>query len=339
MQIITAYKNFLIDRGLSEEICQAYGLQWMPDGRLAIPVKDFNNKFLFNKYRRNPYLTDGPKYTYDAGSKSSLFGAQALSSKDVHGVVVCEGELDALLISDKFTGYHIVGVSSTGGCGTWKEEWNEMLKDKQVFICYDSDPPGVIGAMKVHKKIPGSKIMFLPNNIKLHPKDTTELFQMLKHDVPFKEVFHQMMHHSYIIPEKMFTTESVLEGEKKDIQRYWLQVIQELNKTKTDNYWAKIILEHSNNLKTYSAITKKLKSTGAEDVGVAKNYKITDLLKFSKNKAKCIWHKDDSPSLTYYPHNNTVYCFGCQRAGDAIDVYMQIHSTSFKEAVKALNSA
>ena len=332
MQIITAYNNFLFDRGLSEEMCEAYGLHWTTDGKLAIPVKDFNNKFLFNKYRRNPYLTTGAKYTYDAGSKSSLFGAQALSSKDVRGVFVCEGELDALLITDKFASYGMVGVSSTGGCGTWKEEWNEMLEGKQVYVLYDSDVPGIIGSLKVHQKIPGSKVLFLPKNIKFNPKDVTELHQ--QGPLQFKDEIHKMMHQYNVIQD--FTAEPVLEKERVRLQNYWLEVLREFNKTKRDNYWVKIVQEHINNLHTYKPVAKH-KRTGGEDVAVAKAHPIPDFVRFYRNKAKCIWHADDSPSLTYYPANNTVYCFGCQKAGDAIDVYMQIHGVPFKEAVKSLN--
>lgn len=333
MQIITAYNNYLKNRGLTEKACQMYDITWATDGRLIIPVKDFNNNLQFNKYRRNPYLTDGPKYTYDKGSKSSLFGAQFLPNNWLtKAVIVCEGELDAALITEHFyltTG--IVGVSSTGGCGTWKEEWNELLKDKRVYICYDTDGPGVMGAVKVHQRIPRSSLLFLPSKV----KDITELYQ--RDPDKFHQEIHDMMHRQYNIPEEdRIPGESITDAVKKKLQSEWLSTVNELNRMKIENYWAKTILEHVNNLKSYKPTVRK-KAVGVSNVGAAKAYKITEILKFVNNKAKCIWHKDDSPSLTYYPSNNTVYCFGCQKAGDSIDVYMQINNVSFKEAVTSLS--
>lgn len=67
-----------------------------------------------------------------------------------------------------------------------------------------------------------------------------------------------------------------------------------------------------------------------------KNVPITNFIKFTNSKAKCIWHKDDTPSLHYYPKTNTVYCFGCDKSADVISVVMQLHGLSFTEAVKKL---
>lgn len=334
MQIITAYANYLSERGLSEEICKEYDITWTPDGRLQIPVKDINGKVLFNKYRRNPYITTGPKYTYDFGSKASLFGADKLKT-NATTVLVCEGELDAVLAT-QLLGPAIIGVSSTGGCGTWNEEWNELLAKKHVYILYDSDIPGVMGSIKVHNKIPNSRVLFLPQNMKMNPKDFTELFQKLGKDyIKIMQEWNKMAMNDQVIN---IPFDSVFEKQKTEAQMEWVDRLRALNQQKKDNYWAKIVLNHVNNLQSYKNIPKK-SVTGGEDLTVAKGYKITDIVRFQQNKAKCIWHKDDSPSLTYYPSNNTVYCFGCQKAGDAVDVYMQVHNVNFKEAIKALNTS
>lgn len=331
MQIITAYDNYIYKRGLSENICILYGLDWGESGKLIIPVKDIEGKVIFNKYRRNPIIESGPKYTYDTGSKSSVFGLQMLSKYKDAKVIITEGELDAVMVTDKMEP-EFIGISSTGGCGTWNIEWNEHLQGRKVYICYDTDSPGVIGSIKVHQKIPQSKLMFLPNNVRLNPKDITELYQ--KSPSQFKETIAKMEISSEEIQE--FTTESLLEKEKKKLQDYWLDKQNLFNKEKKDNYWVKTVLEHINNLHVFKPIKKK--SFDGTDVEKAKATPIPNLIRFRQNKTKCIWHDDSTPSMTYYPETNTVHCFGCQKNGDAIDVYMQQHGATFKEAVNRLNN-
>lgn len=36
--------------------------------------------------------------------------------------------------------------------------------------------------------------------------------------------------------------------------------------------------------------------------------------------AKCIWHDDSTPSLVFYPENNSFFCFGCEEWGDTTDI-------------------
>lgn len=331
MQIITAYNNYIFNRGLSEEICHLYGLNWGDSGKLIIPVKNIEGTVLFNKYRRNPLIESGPKYTYDSGSKSSVFGLQMLTRYKEAKVIICEGELDAVMVTDKMSP-EFVGISSTGGCGTWNLEWNVYLENRQVFVCYDTDGPGVLGSLRVHQKIPDSKLMFLPQNLRLNPKDITELYQ--KSPSQFKETIYKMEREAEHIEK--FTTDSILEKEKKILQDYWLDKKKNFDKEKKDNYWVKIILEHVNNLHIHKQI-KKTKIEGT-DVEKAKATPIPNLIKFRQNKSKCIWHDDSTPSMTYYPETNTVHCFGCRKNGDAIDVYMQLHGLTFKQAINRLNN-
>jgi hypothetical protein len=69
-----------------------------------------------------------------------------------------------------------------------------------------------------------------------------------------------------------------------------------------------------------------------------KDIPISEYLEFNKaNKCKCIWHNDASPSLHYYPKNNTVYCFSCSKSGDIIDVIMQLNGCDFRQALKILS--
>ena len=73
------------------------------------------------------------------------------------------------------------------------------------------------------------------------------------------------------------------------------------------------------------------------DIENARVYPISNLLKFIHNKTRCIWHEEKTASLTYYPKTNTVYCFGCGKHGDAIDVYRTQTGRSFLEALDNLH--
>jgi len=80
----------------------------------------------------------------------------------------------------------------------------------------------------------------------------------------------------------------------------------------------------------------RIQSTSTDEMERAKEYPIEELLQFGHDKkAKCIWHNEKSGSLHLYP-TNKVYCFGCSKGGDAIDVYMALHNVPIKEAITYL---
>lgn len=68
----------------------------------------------------------------------------------------------------------------------------------------------------------------------------------------------------------------------------------------------------------------------------AKDYPIDQLVKVKHNKALCVWHNDTNPSMHYYRKTNKVYCFSCNKGGDAIDVVMQMKGCELPEAVAFL---
>ena len=73
-----------------------------------------------------------------------------------------------------------------------------------------------------------------------------------------------------------------------------------------------------------------------EQVYRAKQVPITELLQFKRGTTLCIFHDDKRPSLKYYPKDNHVFCFSCQRSADSIDLYMTLNGCDFKEAVRRL---
>lgn len=75
-----------------------------------------------------------------------------------------------------------------------------------------------------------------------------------------------------------------------------------------------------------------------EDIDRAREYPIDSIIDFSRaGYASCIFHSEDTASMYYYKKTNHCYCFGCNKAADAISVYRQVNGVSFVEAVKKLS--
>lgn len=147
------------DRGLTIETIKKHMLGY--DGeRITIPI--YNDKGDIVNVRK--YLKGGKgkdkMISYAEGyGAARLFPLQSLQHKDV---MVNEGEWDAMLAEQM--GFHSFTV--TGGAGTWEEEFTELLRDKNVVICYDIDKAGKQGANRVAHEIlevaNSVKILILP---------------------------------------------------------------------------------------------------------------------------------------------------------------------------------
>lgn len=118
---------------------------------------------------------------------------------------------------------------------------------------------------------------------------------------------------------------------KKDDEWFWRMIAEEVIIQPAKRYYEAIVRRN------VFALTKKSRKA-VLNIQKAKAYPITDLLEFNRaNKAKCIFHEDKDPSLTYYPKTNSVYCWGCNTYADSIKVYRQLKNCSFIEAVKQLS--
>lgn len=108
------------------------------------------------------------KYTSLYGSIVGIFNSDTLLK--CHTVVICEGEIDAMLLHQN----GIQAVSSTGGAGSWKERWaTHFTHIPRIFILYDNDEAGQKGALKVQASIRRAQILTLPDGV----KDVGELFE------------------------------------------------------------------------------------------------------------------------------------------------------------------
>jgi P4 family phage/plasmid primase-like protien len=88
---------------------------------------------------RVKHISWNNKPGYDA---IGLLGTDRPEFKSSHQVILCEGEEDYFsLISNGF-----VACTGLSGAGTFKKEWAEHFKDKEVVILYDNDAAGEKGS-------------------------------------------------------------------------------------------------------------------------------------------------------------------------------------------------
>lgn len=160
-------RAYWLKRGLFDQTINDFMLGW--DGkRYTIP--HLYRLVPFGVKRRQSDIDDGipHKYTSVTGSRAGLFNADVLWNTDK--VVICEGEIDAMLL----TQWGFPAVSSTVGAGTWKADWVKLFSSvRQIFILYDNDAAGRAGSSLVFATMRRAKIINYPANI----KDCGDLFE------------------------------------------------------------------------------------------------------------------------------------------------------------------
>lgn len=333
-------KNWLIDRGITEGTILDHSIGW--DGRIVIPVLDREGKRLFSKYRRSPLSDEGPKYQYDKGASSTLYN---FGKSWVSPLFIVEGELDCLLLLSRGQN----AVSTTGGSGTFLEEWADEINEKfsEVYVCYDNDDSGLKGAIRVQALIPKAKMVFIPQEEGV--KDVTDYLK--KHT--FQE-FSKLVAgaKSYLIPKdidempkKKSHFKKVVDG-FRDAANALLVEKQKAITTRGSNVKPVLfMLEYVN--RRHEHYSKTLKSWGKSfegsnnDLEAAKKVPMATFVKFSfDGYAKCIFHNEKSGSMKYNDFTskfpNTVKCYGCGAMGDTVDVVMKINNCDMKQAIKII---
>jgi len=76
-----------------------------------------------------------------------------------------------------------------------------------------------------------------------------------------------------------------------------------------------------------------------DDLSKAKAYPLENLLEFNPaGFVSCPFHgPEKTPSCKLYKKDNHVYCFGCGKKADSIDVYMIINNVDMKTAIWKMN--
>lgn len=173
-------RQYLNARGIPDSIIDAYKLgygQFYRKWWITIPIKDSYGNYAFFKLRQDPNYGN-EKITYPKGIEAQIYDWENLTKPNI-SLVICEGELDRLLLVSK----GISAITSTHGAGTFKEEWAETLiknkETKAVYVCFDNDEAGRKGAERVAKMVENggfeTYIITLPPEVGEHG-DITDYF-------------------------------------------------------------------------------------------------------------------------------------------------------------------
>lgn len=157
-------------RGVTDDLIRKARLGFW-NGRVTIPIWDDNGNAVNVKH----YLP-GASGSLKMRSTPGHAGPHLYQCRDVRdagAVWVCGGEMKALVAGAMLAGT-AAAVSSTGGEGTWKPEWTDLLKDKDVYVCMDIDDPGLAATRKVCAQlwshVKSLRVVRLPLDPKTHPK-------------------------------------------------------------------------------------------------------------------------------------------------------------------------
>src|ERR1700730_8387249 len=154
-------REYLHARGIPDEIIDRRFLGWN-ESRITIPVFNREGVCAFFRLAKDPDdQSRSPKMLSSRGSHVDLYGWEVLRLQ-LKRVIVCEGEFDRLVLESN--GFE--AVTSTGGAGTFKEEWVEAFTEiSEVYTCFDHDEAGRKGALRVARMIAHAKIVRLPADV------------------------------------------------------------------------------------------------------------------------------------------------------------------------------
>jgi DNA primase len=292
-------RKYLNDRLITDDLIeeyqfgfgQFYGRKW-----ITFPINDIEGLPLALKLRQDPTdTTNESKYkNVPLGVSTNIFPWKVLLSKsDV--LVVCEGEFDSMLLNAR----GIPTITSTGGAGTFKDDWLIVFRDfKKIYIVFDRDEAGAKGAIKLGKKIlkkfSGKNVyqIILPEIVGDHG-DITDYF--IKTDGNIDKLFGE------------YANEIEPEYEVEQVK-------------KTSGEW------------TGGEITQA-------DIDEARSANCEDFLKIERNSgdvqfASCPFKAEKTPSFACYKGDRGYYCYSCGVSGDAITLVRELHKLNFVEAVK-----
>ena len=163
--------SVLAARGISEEVAARYQLgtvteplngHEMHEGWISIPYITASGSCVGFKFRR---IDDGkPKYGSPTGQKAHLYNVCDITLDSPH-IVVCEGELDAVITSGML-GIPAVGVP---GVAAWKAHFPKLFAGYEtIYVVGDNDikedgsNPGAEFAKRVANEVMNAVIVTLP---------------------------------------------------------------------------------------------------------------------------------------------------------------------------------
>lgn len=286
--------KYLNGRGIPDDLIHKYLLGWNGQ-RITIPIPDREGQFAFLKLAKDPEdLTDSPKMLSSRGAHAELYGWERVLSKPEQ-IIICEGEFDRLVLE----GQGFAAVTSTAGAATFRPEWAEAFRRMpNVFICFDNDAVGRLGAERVAQLIPQARVIRLPDEVG-EGGDVTDFFVRL-----------EKTHNDF------------------------MRLLEAAERVPQNEPASTADLETRQNVKSPDAEVERLKSLVTIE-GIVRRY--VSLRPSGKNFiARCPFHDDRKPSFVVYPVTQSFYCFGCRASGDVFSFLMKAERLNFPEALRVL---
>lgn len=147
-------RDYYHRRGFTDETIRRWRLGYgrLPASRakwprLILPIFE-NGRLVALKGRRIHEQDTEAKWLQSGGSKSVLFGAEALGPGKT--VIVAEAPYSAILAMQEAPA--IAAVASSGGASTWLQQWTEQIAASRpgwVLVWYDCDDAGRRNGVKV----------------------------------------------------------------------------------------------------------------------------------------------------------------------------------------------
>ena len=286
--------KYLNGRGIPDEVIHRHLLGWNGQ-RITIPIPDREGKFAFFKLAKDPEdKSDSPKMLSTRGAHAELYGwDHVFSNRDQ--IIICEGEFDRLVLE----GQGFAAVTSTAGAATFRPEWAEAFRGMpKVFICFDNDAAGRLGAERVARLILQARVIRLPDEVG-EGGDVTDFFVRLGKS---RAAFLELLDAAQPVRQK----EPALPSDR----------------------------ETSRIVTTPDEEVERLKSL-VNIEGIVGRY--VSLRPSGKNfVARCPFHDDRKPSFVVYPATKSFYCFGCRASGDVFSFLMKAERLNFPEALRVL---
>ena len=287
-------REYLNGRGIPDVLVDFHLLGWNGT-RISIPIFDREGRLALFKFAKSPDDTsDSPKMLTTPGARAELYGWEDVLYRPEE-LMICEGEFDRLAL--KAQGFR--AVTSTGGAQTFRPEWAQELEAiPQLYICFDRDEAGRLGAEHVGSLLPTAKVVTLPDEVG-EGGDVTDFFARLGRT---DEDFRALLAQAVSVPPRPATDSRDREPRPADSP-----LRQRIERLKDIVPLAEVVGRYV-----------ELQGSGNALTG------------------RCPFHKDEVPSFTVYQETGTFYCFGCGARGDVIDFLRAIERLRFHEALDAL---
>jgi DNA primase len=291
-------RRYLKDRGIPDAVIDRELLGWT-GSRISIPIFGREGEVLSFRFAKSPTdTTPSPKVLSEVGARPEIYGWKTLA-RELYQVVICEGEFDRLVLEAR----GIPAVTSTAGAGVFLPDWAPFFsRIRHVYICFDRDEAGEIGAKNVCRFLPQAKIIRLPQEVG-EKGDVTDYFVRLG---------------KTIVDFRLLLAEAAAaeENESKDADP--------AEGSAPAPPKTKAVAKRAANIKAavrLQAVVSRyleLRPVGGNLVG------------------RCPFHEDTKASFTLYPETDTYFCFGCRAHGDVIAFLMHKESLTYGQALERL---